>query len=182
MRLFIGEFVLLGLVAGLVGCLFGFGVQFVLAGLLGSLVGFPLPAPGGCRRCTGWRYRCVASPRFRLAAVDPAGAGAHLRAASGSGTAWRPAKGWRGRPAHWCWPDCWSPSRGLACAWRLGGRLCAGLCGVCPLRGWRSGCSGGAGGGRQRLALWYCGAAAAAGGEPRAGAGPCDGADGAAPG
>jgi len=47
MRLFIGEFVLLGLVAGLVGCLFGFGVQFVLAGLLGSLVGFPLPAPGG---------------------------------------------------------------------------------------------------------------------------------------
>ncbi len=47
MRLFIGEFVLLGLAAGVVGCALGFGVQFVLAGLLGGLVGVPLPAPGG---------------------------------------------------------------------------------------------------------------------------------------
>ncbi|MBL8434893.1 MAG: FtsX-like permease family protein [Zoogloea sp.] len=47
MGLFIGEFVLLGLAAGVVGCALGFGVQFVLAGLLGGLVGVPLPAPGG---------------------------------------------------------------------------------------------------------------------------------------
>lgn len=47
MGLFIGEFVLLGLAAGVVGCVLGFGVQFVLAGLLGGLVGVPLPAPGG---------------------------------------------------------------------------------------------------------------------------------------
>ena len=47
MGLFIGEFVLLGLAAGIVGCALGFGVQFVLAGLLGGLVGVPLPAPGG---------------------------------------------------------------------------------------------------------------------------------------
>jgi len=47
MGLFIGEFVLLGLAAGVVGCGLGFGVQFVLAGLLGGLVGVPLPAPGG---------------------------------------------------------------------------------------------------------------------------------------
>ena len=47
MGLFIGEFVLLGLAAGVIGCGLGFGVQFVLAGLLGGLVGVPLPAPGG---------------------------------------------------------------------------------------------------------------------------------------
>ncbi len=46
LRLFIGEFVLLGLFAGVVGCALGFAVQFVLNGLLGDLVGFPLPAPG----------------------------------------------------------------------------------------------------------------------------------------
>ncbi|WP_374246282.1 ABC transporter permease [Zoogloea sp.] len=46
LRLFIGEFVLLGLVAGAAGCALGFAVQFVLNGLLGDLVGFPLPAPG----------------------------------------------------------------------------------------------------------------------------------------
>jgi len=46
LRLFIGEFVLLGLVAGGAGCALGFAVQFVLNGLLGDLVGFPLPAPG----------------------------------------------------------------------------------------------------------------------------------------
>ncbi len=46
LRLFIGEFALLGLAAGLAGCALGFGVQFVLNALLGDLVGFPLPAPG----------------------------------------------------------------------------------------------------------------------------------------
>ncbi|TYC56207.1 FtsX-like permease family protein [Zoogloea oleivorans] len=46
LRLFLGEFALLGLAAGVVGCVLGFGVQFVLNGLLGELVGFPLPAPG----------------------------------------------------------------------------------------------------------------------------------------
>jgi putative ABC transport system permease protein len=57
MGLFIGEFVLLGLAAGVVGCALGF-VQFVLAGLLGGLVGVPLPAPGAGRWPTGWRWRC----------------------------------------------------------------------------------------------------------------------------
>ena len=47
MRLFVGEFLLLGLVAGAAGCVLGFVVQFVLSALLGDLVGFPLPAPGG---------------------------------------------------------------------------------------------------------------------------------------
>ncbi|KAB2970463.1 FtsX-like permease family protein [Zoogloea sp.] len=47
MGLFLGEFALLGLGAGVAGCLIGFGVQFGLNTLLGSLVGFPLPAPGG---------------------------------------------------------------------------------------------------------------------------------------
>jgi len=46
LRMFIGEFALLGLAAGVVGCVLGFGVQFVLEGLLGELVGFALPAPG----------------------------------------------------------------------------------------------------------------------------------------
>ncbi len=46
LRLFVGEFALLGLAAGLAGCALGFGVQFVLNALLGDLVGFPLPAPG----------------------------------------------------------------------------------------------------------------------------------------
>ena len=47
MGLFLGEFALLGLGAGAIGCLIGFAVQFGLNALLGSLVGFPLPAPGG---------------------------------------------------------------------------------------------------------------------------------------
>jgi len=47
LRLFIGEFVLLGLAAGVVGCGLGFAVQFILTALLGDLVGFALPAPGG---------------------------------------------------------------------------------------------------------------------------------------
>lgn len=46
LRLFVGEFVLLGGLAGLAGCALGYGVQFVLNALLGDLVGFPLPAPG----------------------------------------------------------------------------------------------------------------------------------------
>ncbi|WP_347250496.1 FtsX-like permease family protein [Zoogloea sp.] len=46
MAMFVGEFTLLGLMAGAVGCALGFAVQFVLNGLLGDLVGFPLPPPG----------------------------------------------------------------------------------------------------------------------------------------
>lgn len=46
LRLFIGEFALLGLGAGVAGCALGFVVQSVLDALLGELVGFPLPAPG----------------------------------------------------------------------------------------------------------------------------------------
>ncbi len=46
MAMFIGEFALLGLAAGVAGCVLGFGVQFVLNSLLGELVGFPLPPPG----------------------------------------------------------------------------------------------------------------------------------------
>lgn len=44
--LFAGEFLLLGLMAGVAGCVLGFGVQFGLNALIGDLVGFPLPAPG----------------------------------------------------------------------------------------------------------------------------------------
>jgi putative ABC transport system permease protein len=46
LSLFLGEFALLGLAAGVLGCGLGFVVQFALNELLGSLVGFPLPAPG----------------------------------------------------------------------------------------------------------------------------------------
>ncbi|MBS0370251.1 MAG: FtsX-like permease family protein [Proteobacteria bacterium] len=46
LSLFLGEFALLGLAAGVAGCGLGFVVQFALNELLGSLVGFPLPASG----------------------------------------------------------------------------------------------------------------------------------------
>ncbi|MEY3201625.1 MAG: hypothetical protein RIR70_1175, partial [Pseudomonadota bacterium] len=44
--LFVGEFLLLGLIAASLGALLGFGVQAVLAMLLSVLVKTPLPAPG----------------------------------------------------------------------------------------------------------------------------------------
>jgi putative ABC transport system permease protein len=47
MRLYLAHFVLLGLIASVLGCLVGIVAQFVLARWLGGIVRVDLPAPGG---------------------------------------------------------------------------------------------------------------------------------------
>ncbi|VAW84848.1 ABC transporter, fused permease protein [hydrothermal vent metagenome] len=45
LSIFMLQMLWLGLIAGAVGCLLGFGAQFVLVGIVGSLADFALPAP-----------------------------------------------------------------------------------------------------------------------------------------
>ncbi len=45
-RLFAGQFLLLGAVAGLLGCLLGYAAQALIGRLLDDLIGTPLPQPG----------------------------------------------------------------------------------------------------------------------------------------
>jgi putative ABC transport system permease protein len=128
MRLFIGEFVLLGW-PGWSAAPWA-RVQFVLAGLLGGLVGLPLPAPGWWPVAHGLAVSLLLLLGFALPPLIRLGRVSTCACCAGSGTAWPRGK---------AWPGGWGAGAGraaggdrprLAARGLGGGRLCAGLRGV----------------------------------------------------
>ena len=144
MRLFIGEFVLLGCCGGWAVCS---ALRAVCAGLLGSLVGISAAGAGRMARwCTGWRYRCCCSWVLRLPPLIRLGRCPLATCCVGEWNGMAAREGWL------AWAAGALVLAGLLvaiarlAARRLGGgRLCAGLCGYGFVAGWRFGCWGGCG-------------------------------------
>ena len=61
MRAYLWQFLLLGGVASLVGCLLGYAGHWALHAWLAQLLASPLPSPSLCRQCREWRSVCCCS-------------------------------------------------------------------------------------------------------------------------